>query len=139
MDILQPETKVEMKPISEWDTTDIPERTMRQLFSFCLFAKSKTVEEAEAKTRTSRKTISSKCRELEKYFGQSVAAFSKAEISITPFGAGLAEAVYPTVMQMKVLIEGATNDFLADSQEMKDVQKLVGGETKPVKKRFSLW
>lgn len=128
-----------MKPIHEWDATDIPEKTLRHLFSFCLLANPKTLAEAEAKTRTSKKTISAKCRELEKYFGCSVAVFSRDEISITPYGAGLAEAVYPSVMQIKGLIEAVANDAVTNSQDIKSVQEAVGSGAAPNKKRFILW
>ena len=138
MEILQPETKVLISPIDKWDTSDIPEKTLRQAFHFCLFATSKTLEEAEAKTRTSRKTIASKCRELAKFYGQPVAVFSKTSVSITPFGAGLAEAVYPSVVQFKDLFEEVLND-IPHSPEIKELQALTGAEAPPRKKRFSLW
>jgi hypothetical protein len=140
MNILQPETKIPMPSIEQWDTGDIPEKTMRQVMHFCLLAGSGILEEAEAeaKTRTSKKTLALKCRELAKYYGQSVAEFDKDAIRITPFGAGLADAVSPAVQQFKDVFEGVLNS-LPDSRELKEVQALVGAEAPPVKKRFSLW
>ena len=138
MDILQPENRIPMPPMEDWNAASIPEKTLRQAFHFCLLATSKTLEEAEARTRTSRKTIASKCRELAKFYNQPVAVFSKTAVTITPFGAGLADAVYPSVKQFKELFEGVLND-IPRSDEVKSLQSLTGAATVAPKKRFSLW